>query len=42
MGRGSSQADQEGMLNKWKADFSGMPVHGEQGALVQSQLFEKH
>ena len=24
------------MLNKWKADFSGMPVHGGQGGVVQS------
>ena len=30
VGRGSSQADQEVMLNKWQADFSGLPVHGKQ------------
>ncbi len=28
VGRGSSSADHEGMIDKWKAEYAGMPVHG--------------
>lgn len=40
VGRGSSQADQQHMLDKWKTDFASVSVHGEQGPLGIVTVFQ--